>query len=825
MTGDRHRGQAVSGQLRRRPPPWRRSLAVGLAFALAAAGTGASELVNLHARDRTGRLLAVALGSGPAPSPGMAGTVRILRQTCDFRTGASPRNGWDLPLRADLRRSRGLQFHFRCADTTPVSYFALYLQSGNGWYRFEFAPRGNGRWETIILDKRDSQVEGTPAGWGRIECLRVSAWRRSGGKTAFDCAAFTARPATGAILVVRGLGNAGLPAAEIKAAVRHAADIDRLLADHGIGATLVDEPDVDGAMLAGAPAVILPYNPAATNTLAATLASYLERGGHITGFYTLPERLQAATGIRKTAYRRAADIPGGLAAIRPAGDILPGAPARVEQRSWNLNVFAPEPSARVAATWLNDAGQDTGCPAVLVSRRAAWMSHVLLNTDDDQGGRLLLAMLATGVPTVWRDAAGHRLAGLGRALRLGSVADAIRLIGAQAPPGSPAAAALVQAQATQDAATRALRAGAFAEALTLADACDDRLLDAYCRVQRPLAGEFRAVWCHRGQGIDGWTWERSISQLRGCGFNTVLPFVASGSTAAYRSTVLQPLPGVGAENDPLRECVTACRRQGVRCHAWISCLRLGDNPPPDTLQRLRQAGRLQVAFDGTPLPEWLCPAHPANRQQVLKVVREIARRYAVAGIHLDYIRFPNGEGCFCPTCHAAFEERIGRKVGTWPADVRNDARLRQPWQEFRADLITSLVRAVRAELVAAPRRTQLSAAVFADSASARRTVGQDWPAWAADELVDFVCPMDYTADDAAFRTMVRTQLETAARPRIPLYPGIGMSKERLDAAGVIRQVNAARQAGARGFVLFEYDREEAVSILPRLATGLTAPAR
>jgi len=26
-------------------------------------------------------------------------------------------------------------------------------------------------------------------------------------------------------------------------------------------------------------------------------------------------------------------------------------------------------------------------------------------------------------------------------------------------------------------------------------------------------------------------------------------------------------------------------------------------------------------------------------------------------------------------------------------------------------------------------------------------------------------------------------------------------------------------------VLFEYDREEAVSILPRLATGLTAPAR
>ena len=184
----------------------------------------------------------------------MVGSVPILRQTCDFGTGASPRNGWDLPLRADLRRSRGLQFHFRCADTTPVSYFAVYLQSGNGWYRFEFTPRGNGRWETILLEKRDSQVEGTPAGWGRIECLRVSAWRRSSGKTAFDCAAFTARPATGAILVVRGLGNAGLPAAETKAAVRHAADIDRLLADHGIGATLVEEPDVDSALLAGAPA-------------------------------------------------------------------------------------------------------------------------------------------------------------------------------------------------------------------------------------------------------------------------------------------------------------------------------------------------------------------------------------------------------------------------------------------------------------------------------------------------------------------------------------------------------------------------------------------
>jgi len=86
--------------------------------------------------------------------------------------------------------------------------------------------------------------------------------------------------------------------------------------------------------------------------------------------------------------------------------------------------------------------------------------------------------------------------------------------------------------------------------------------------------------------------------------------------------------------------------------------------------------------------------------------------------------------------------------------------------------------------------------------------------------VDFVCPMNYTADTGNFGELTRAQMSLPdARGRV--FPGIGVtaSESRLDAIAVMDQIAALREAGAGGFVLFDLNRVLEKEILPVLRQG------
>jgi uncharacterized lipoprotein YddW (UPF0748 family) len=116
---------------------------------------------------------------------------------------------------------------------------------------------------------------------------------------------------------------------------------------------------------------------------------------------------------------------------------------------------------------------------------------------------------------------------------------------------------------------------------------------------------------------------------------------------------------------------------------------------------------------------------------------------------------------------------------------------------------------------------QLSAAVFGDYPQCRATVGQDWVAWAAAGYLDFICPMDYRADPQAFRLLVRRQLRDVAEG-VPLYPGVGVTASgiALTPAGAAVQLLAAKDEGATGFILFNYDSAVAQRHVPMLGRTL-----
>jgi len=134
------------------------------------------------------------------------------------------------------------------------------------------------------------------------------------------------------------------------------------------------------------------------------------------------------------------------------------------------------------------------------------------------------------------------------------------------------------------------------------------------------------------------------------------------------------------------------------------------------------------------------------------------------------------------------------------------------------------VRDVRAVIRATRPGVKLSAAVYATYPSCARSVGQDWGLWLREDLVDFVCPMDYTADPAALKKLVMNQtgLPKAAGRVIPGL-GVTAAESRLDAAQTIEQIRLLRSLGAPGYVIFDLNANTAADILPVLGLGLNTP--
>jgi len=200
---------------------------------------------------------------------------------------------------------------------------------------------------------------------------------------------------------------------------------------------------------------------------------------------------------------------------------------------------------------------------------------------------------------------------------------------------------------------------------------------------------------------------------------------------------------------------------------------------------------------------------------------ELVRNYDLDGIHFDYIRYPDGDYCFCDGCKERFQRAIGISPQIWPKDVLTGGPLNQQWLDWRRSNITTVVKAVSEQARVIKPKIKISAAVFRYWNVDRDGVGQDWKLWCDKGWLDFVCPMDYTPSKARFENMVSQQVKWAGK--VPCYPGLGVSasSSRFGADRAIEEINLTRQYQTGGFVIFNYGVNEANELLPQLGSGIT----
>ena len=199
-------------------------------------------------------------------------------------------------------------------------------------------------------------------------------------------------------------------------------------------------------------------------------------------------------------------------------------------------------------------------------------------------------------------------------------------------------------------------------------------------------------------------------------------------------------------------------------------------------------------------------------------VWEVTKEYDIDGIHLDYIRYPSPDGCYCQNCRRAFTQSTNQKVKHWPADVLKSGASQKKFLSWRADQITNFVKAVSEETKLIQPNLKVSAAVFNDYPHCIQSIGQDWGKWAKLGYVDFLCPMNYTADNEHFSQMVQNQKNILPR-NFPVYPGIGANASifSLPVDQVVAQIYLTRQLGSAGFTVFDYSKDSSAILIPAIS--------
>jgi uncharacterized lipoprotein YddW (UPF0748 family) len=370
------------------------------------------------------------------------------------------------------------------------------------------------------------------------------------------------------------------------------------------------------------------------------------------------------------------------------------------------------------------------------------------------------------------------------------------------------------------------------------------LIVASGHLVRPLQArdEVRALWVARTSLTSPQAIEQMAEAAKQSGFNTLLVQVR-GLGDSYFLGGVEPRPGALVAQpafDPLATAIAKGHERGLGVHAWINVnlvagtdvpasrshiayrhpewlmvprtiardLSVLDPTGPEYLGRLTRYARAQSAeLEGL----YLSPATAGAVEYTNGVVRDIVQRYAVDGVHLDYVRYPNEDFDYSRETLGAFRHSLA--AGLPAVDVqRYDTRLpaepffyaemfRDEWRAFRLDRLTALLSELRQTVKAVRPSAKVSATVSPDPAEAAAHRLQDWGRWLNLDLLDVVCPAVYTTDVAAFASQVATAQVAAGRHE--LWAGIGA--HRLSSEQTVDNIVAARRLGVGGVILFSYD--------------------
>ena len=337
--------------------------------------------------------------------------------------------------------------------------------------------------------------------------------------------------------------------------------------------------------------------------------------------------------------------------------------------------------------------------------------------------------------------------------------------------------------------------------------------------------EIRAVWLDRGTIVRARS-ERGLAgvfdRLAAAGINTVFFETINAGYPIYPSNVAPRQNPLTISWDPLKAAVKLAHERNMEIHAWMWTFAVGNQAHNRALGQANSylgpvisahpswvmtdnKGRKRHPADGK---VYMDPANPYVRQYLLNIIDEIASRYQVDGIHLDYIRYPfqNPSRNFSYGYSTTARNQFRQLYGIDPMKISSrDRQNLWKWTEFKINQVNSFVANTSKFLKQKYPKLILSAAVFPFPRHERfDKIQQDWESWVLKGDIDLLTPMTYALDTSRFQQITQPLTNTRVLGSTLITPAVKLLN--LPEIVAVDPIQAARDLPTGGYIIFAAER-------------------
>jgi len=291
--------------------------------------------------------------------------------------------------------------------------------------------------------------------------------------------------------------------------------------------------------------------------------------------------------------------------------------------------------------------------------------------------------------------------------------------------------------------------------------------------------------------------------------------VVGRADAFYKSDILPRshlLKSAPKDFDPLGYLLEKVKGTGIKVSAWMNVFYAWSfsSRPEDPMHVLNQhpdwvtydeKGYSMFEYNKAPdvtVPGiFLDPGVDEVKRFVASVAEEIAKKYDVDEIHLDYIRYPYRTFGYNPT--------VMRKFRKWTRKALKEGKIKSfaeaSFDDFRREQVNETVRLIYEKVKKYGKK--ISAAVYPYYPNAHDDVLQDWPAWIKGGYLDFAVLMAYDPDPLVIKSYIdfyEKMLGSLKKIRI----GLGLYKVNSDPELLRNLLKTAKSGKPNEIVVFSY---------------------
>jgi len=308
---------------------------------------------------------------------------------------------------------------------------------------------------------------------------------------------------------------------------------------------------------------------------------------------------------------------------------------------------------------------------------------------------------------------------------------------------------------------------------------------------------------HAGLGQTAQDCESSFELLRLMGGNATLHSLGSWMSVIHHSELLPIEPG-WERFDALKHSIESAKRRGFKSFGYIAAL-YGTSSPPSGPGSLFAMHPDWFATGPDPaMPKFPDPANPEVQEFIINVYVELAGKYDLDGIGLDYIRYPTETSL---NYDQRNRDAILKRYGIDILAGGDMSRHPEKWakiQEYRGEVVGSLVKRVRDAVKKAKPGITVIACLISEPDLCYK-YGQNWPVSAA--YLDYATPMNY--DDRSLDIkMLTDQRDIFAKHKTIYIPALGGMPE-VHAQWTIsewaRRIAIQRKNGCDGIIVYRYN--------------------